>query len=207
MVRIQWDPMPKVVDHNERRRQIAEAACRVIQRDGIDRVTVRTVAAEAGVSRGVMTHYFADVDQLYLYTLDVISDVGLDQLSSHSPRNLKQLIDALAETLPSEPDTASASAVWVSLWGRTIGQPDFATAMRARWNDWRRAVSTLLTTAEAQGVLPKGAVTEDAVDDIVVTIDGINFQAGLSPERWPAKRQRKKLRELINRHFLSTQNK
>jgi AcrR family transcriptional regulator len=48
----------------ERREQLIEAALRVACRDGIDAATVRAVAAEAGVSLGVVHYCFLDKDEL-----------------------------------------------------------------------------------------------------------------------------------------------
>jgi AcrR family transcriptional regulator len=48
----------------ERREQLVEAAIAVASRDGIDAATVRAVAAEAGVSLGVVHYCFQDKDEL-----------------------------------------------------------------------------------------------------------------------------------------------
>ena len=48
--------MPKIVDHDARRAAIAEALWRVAERDGVEGVTMRAVAREAGWSTGVVTH-------------------------------------------------------------------------------------------------------------------------------------------------------
>jgi AcrR family transcriptional regulator len=50
--------MPKLIDHEVRRLELVEAAWRVILRDGAGRVSVRAVAAEAGVSAGSLRHLF-----------------------------------------------------------------------------------------------------------------------------------------------------
>ena len=50
--------MPKIVDHDARRVDLARAAAAVARRDGIDEVTVRNVASQAGVSAGALRHYF-----------------------------------------------------------------------------------------------------------------------------------------------------
>ena len=59
--------MPKLVDHEERRRLIAQATWRVISRDGVRAASVRTVAAEAGLSTGALRHYFDDHASLLLF--------------------------------------------------------------------------------------------------------------------------------------------
>jgi TetR/AcrR family transcriptional regulator, regulator of biofilm formation and stress response len=48
----------------ERERPLMEATLRVIGRKGLDGVTHRAVAAEAGVSLGALTHHFASRDAL-----------------------------------------------------------------------------------------------------------------------------------------------
>lgn len=50
--------MPKVVDHDQRRRQITDAVCRITLRGGLAAATFREVAAEAGVSVRLIQHYF-----------------------------------------------------------------------------------------------------------------------------------------------------
>lgn len=48
----------------ERREQLIDAAIRVATRDGIDAATVRAIAAEAGVSLGVVHYCFRDKDEI-----------------------------------------------------------------------------------------------------------------------------------------------
>ena len=56
----------KPADHeiSERERPLMEATLRIIGRGGIDGVTHRAVAAEAGLSVGAVTHHFATRDAL-----------------------------------------------------------------------------------------------------------------------------------------------
>jgi TetR/AcrR family transcriptional regulator, transcriptional repressor of bet genes len=56
--------MPKRVDHNERRRQIIEALCRITVRGGLSAASFREVAAEAGVSVRLVQYYFGTKAEL-----------------------------------------------------------------------------------------------------------------------------------------------
>ncbi|MBW0103982.1 TetR/AcrR family transcriptional regulator, partial [Pseudonocardia sp. KRD291] len=56
--------MPKIVDHDQRREEILDAAIRVIGTVGIDHATTRAIARESGYSTGVLSHYFEDKDEL-----------------------------------------------------------------------------------------------------------------------------------------------
>ncbi|HLR93636.1 MAG TPA: TetR family transcriptional regulator [Jiangellaceae bacterium] len=66
--------MPRLIDHDERRERFAEATWRVILRDGVGGVSVRTVAAEAGHSTGSLRHVFASQSQLLVFALQLVVD-------------------------------------------------------------------------------------------------------------------------------------
>ncbi|MFF1644829.1 TetR/AcrR family transcriptional regulator [Streptomyces sp. NPDC058240] len=66
--------MPKRVDHEERRSQIAEALVRVAGRRGLHAVGMRDVAAEAGVSLRLVQYYFGTKEKLLLYGLQHLTD-------------------------------------------------------------------------------------------------------------------------------------
>ncbi|MEU5049408.1 TetR/AcrR family transcriptional regulator [Streptomyces sp. NPDC021096] len=61
--------MPKRVDHDERRAEIAEALVRVAGRRGLHAVGMRDVAAEAGVSLRLVQYYFETKEKLLLHGL------------------------------------------------------------------------------------------------------------------------------------------
>ncbi|MFI0787554.1 TetR/AcrR family transcriptional regulator [Streptomyces lydicus] len=65
--------MPKRVDHEERRTQIAEALVRVAGRRGLHAVGMREVAAEAGVSLRLVQYYFETKEKLLLYGLQQLA--------------------------------------------------------------------------------------------------------------------------------------
>ena len=66
----------------ERREQLIEAALSVASRDGIDAATVRAVAAEAGVSLGVVHYCFQDKDELLRAMAHAITAQNLERSSS-----------------------------------------------------------------------------------------------------------------------------
>lgn len=61
--------MPKRVDHEERRTEIARALVRVAGRQGLHAVGMRDVAAEAGVSLRLVQYYFESKEKLLLFGL------------------------------------------------------------------------------------------------------------------------------------------
>jgi AcrR family transcriptional regulator len=65
--------MPKLVDHEERRRHVVDALLRVVARDGLEAVSLRHVAAEAGVTAGMVQHYFPSKDAMMEFAMHVAS--------------------------------------------------------------------------------------------------------------------------------------
>jgi len=65
--------MPRVVDHEERRRQIATAVSDIAATRGLSDVSFREVAALAGVSVSLVQHYFGDKANLLRTTLEIQS--------------------------------------------------------------------------------------------------------------------------------------
>jgi AcrR family transcriptional regulator len=66
--------MPKKVDPEERRRLIADALMRVAAEQGLESVSLRHVAAQAGVSAGMVQHYFSSRDEMMSFALAVVRE-------------------------------------------------------------------------------------------------------------------------------------
>ena len=61
--------MPKIVDHDLQKETFAKAAIRLIAKHGLEGVTMRAVAAEAGLSYGSLFHYFNSKDELLMHAV------------------------------------------------------------------------------------------------------------------------------------------
>ncbi|MFJ8691985.1 TetR/AcrR family transcriptional regulator [Streptomyces roseolilacinus] len=68
--------MPKRVDHEARRTEIAEALWRIAGTRGLDGVSLREVAAEADISLGRLQHYFRTKDEMLLFALRHINSLA-----------------------------------------------------------------------------------------------------------------------------------
>ncbi|MEU0667856.1 TetR/AcrR family transcriptional regulator [Streptomyces lavendulocolor] len=87
--------MPKKVDHEARRLEIAEALWRIASTRGLDGVSLRDVAAEADISLGRLQHYFRTKDEMLLF--------ALRHINSLADQRIRERIGALA----AEPGTGA----------------------------------------------------------------------------------------------------
>jgi AcrR family transcriptional regulator len=121
--------MPKIVDHNDRKEKIAEAAWRVIRRDGLDHVSVRRVAEEAGFSLGSLRHYFDSQDELIAFSMRLLSSRVNERILklpfTGDPRHDMMLV--IAELVPLDEPRLAESEIWLAFAGKAISN----TAIRA----------------------------------------------------------------------------
>jgi AcrR family transcriptional regulator len=70
------DHVPKRVDHDQRRREIAEALFRIAATRGLQAVTLRAVAAEAGIWMNLVQHYFPTKEEMLRFGWQRIAELG-----------------------------------------------------------------------------------------------------------------------------------
>lgn len=128
--------MPKQVDHQHRRERIADAVCRLAGQQGLDGVTLRHVAAEAGISMGQVQHYFTTKDQMLLFAFDTLSTRFKQRLadtarSLDQPTSVRARLRAILLALVCADEVGRAEApVWVAFLARAVVNPDLAVPLR-----------------------------------------------------------------------------
>jgi TetR/AcrR family transcriptional regulator, regulator of biofilm formation and stress response len=88
------------------RTAIIDATIRLIGRDGVDGVTHRAVAAEAGVSLSSTTYHFASRDEIITEALRRVADLELERIARDA--------EALLEVHADVPSIARALTAWLT---------------------------------------------------------------------------------------------
>ncbi|HEY3506432.1 MAG TPA: TetR family transcriptional regulator C-terminal domain-containing protein [Actinocatenispora sp.] len=149
--------MPKQVDHDERRRVIAEALWRVVDQQGILHLSMREVANEAGVSLGQVQHYFSSRAELLGFAMELQSE----QTSGRAERRMRHLGARphprdvlrilLTEMLPLRPDTRTASRLSAAYVLTALHDEHANARARDGLRQGRRQVTRLVRQAIADG--------------------------------------------------------
>jgi len=129
--------MPKKVDHQERRTLIADALMQVAADQGLEAVSLRHVAAAAGVSPGMVQHYFRTKDEMMAFALAVVRDrnevrvtEALTELGDNPPPRL-MLRTLIATLLPLDERTREDGRVALAFLAYTAVRPAAASTLRA----------------------------------------------------------------------------
>jgi AcrR family transcriptional regulator len=181
--------MPKVVDHEQRRRELAAAVWRVIRREGIDRASVRTVAAEAGWSPGALRHYFATQSALLAFAMRLVVQriegriAALDRAA-----DAREAVErVLHELLPLDDERRTENEVWLAFTARALIDPK----LRAQHNEIHDALHQACASAletPAAGRAQVGPHTAVEAERLHALTDGLAVHTALRPDLMPPER-------------------
>jgi TetR/AcrR family transcriptional repressor of bet genes len=192
--------MPKVVDHEERRAELSAAVWRLAARDGLEAVTVRRVAEEAGFSTGAVVHYFADKEELLLFAFGTVADrvrARLANAAEHTTEPLELARAWLVEALPTGREQQAEVRVWFAFLGLALTRPALARAQRLTYRAWRGRVADLLREAQERGDVRADVDPAAAATALIALVDGLSIQATFEPRALSAARQA----ELVDRQL------
>lgn len=181
--------MPKVVDHEERQREIAGAVWRAVARRGIEAATMREIADEAGFSTGVLSHYFEDKDALILHALHVSIERAAGRMERRGATGLEALRGVLREGLPLDDERRGEMRVWINFWGRATGSGALGREQSRWYTLWRAVVRDLLEECRREEEVSPDLDVEQEAAALVALVDGIGIQATFEPDRFPPEEQ------------------
>ena len=118
------------VDHEERRRRIADVAIDVIAREGLSAATVRRIADEAGFSTTAVTHYFADKQELLSWTFEVLAGIGVERFEAVLAQTPGDIVGALMTMTASDAGTVRRWRAYLAFWDQAARDPQFAALHR-----------------------------------------------------------------------------
>jgi AcrR family transcriptional regulator len=161
--------VPKKVDHQERRRLIADALMRVAADQGLEAVSLRHVAAAADVSTGMVQHYFRTKDEMMAFALSVVRErsearitEAVGRLGDDPPPRLllRTLICAL---LPLEEQSRDDGRVALAFLAYTAVRPAAGASLRPETAQMVGFIASLLP----------GPDTADAAASLLALMEGL----------------------------------
>lgn len=150
--------MPKLVDHDERRRDIAHAVLRIVARGGVRAADIRSVASEAGWSAGVITHYFGDKQALLAGALrEAAEDVAGRMKAIFARRSGVARLKAMLEAgMPLDEERAATCRIFYHFASEGLSDPAFMTEIAGYYAAWRGAVADAVRALMDDGELAGG---------------------------------------------------
>ena len=177
--------MPKEVDHDARRRELADAASRVIARDGLAGATLALVAAESGWSIGSIRYYFPTKNDLVASALWRMGE-RVDQRIRRRTAGGMTLADlraAAAELLPLDADRREESRVWLAFMAQATVEPALADAADSVAQRMQTPLAARIAHAVQAGDLRADVDPEHEATRLRLLLDGLTLQLVTTPRR------------------------
>lgn len=188
--------MPKLVDHDARRQEIVDAAWRVVHRGGIERATVREVAAEAGCSPGSLRYYFPAQAELIGLAMDMVAERVRRRIESLDPgSDVRSAVERLLEQLlPLDDERRTEMEVWLAFSARAQADAALREQREGLHEDLRLFVRRCIDALAEAGLMRPELSPQLETVRLHALIDGLALHGITSPETMTPSRQRRVLR-------------
>lgn len=168
--------MPRRVDHEQRRAQLAAALVDIAATRGLKAVTMREVAAQAGVSVRQVQYYFADKDELLDATWKLIAARLTARVVSRAaavgkglpPRTVLSV--TLGAILPTDDESRHDALASAAFYATALTTPGFADSAMQYPNALQNFLAGEVRKGQAAGEVSAGAdATSEAATLLALT--------------------------------------
>jgi AcrR family transcriptional regulator len=171
--------MPRIVNHDDRRRQICDALLDIVAELGMTGATIRAVAERSGWSTGVIGHYFQNRQDLLLGGLRRAAEI----LAEHNGRVLSTLsgLQALEQILegsvPLDRRRLALSRIFFFFFVEAMTDQAVRREVETYLIGWRKSVSIAMRRAQQDGDIPANVDRREIAKDLVGLVDGLSMHA------------------------------
>lgn len=190
--------MPKIVNHEQKRKLIAEAAWTIIKNDGIEKASIRKVAVEAGMSAGALRYYFSTQEEMLLFIMNYYLEEGKKRSENQNwPKNPLQAVEeVLLELIPIDEEKKIETSVWWIFALRSLSSDTLKEKKDEMTNGTYELADSMIELLKVQGLL-KSINLELEKMRLSALMDGISIHALLRPDAYSPE----KVKELIRYHI------
>ena len=183
--------MPKLVDHENRKLEIARATWRAIKILGIEKLTLRDIAVEAGFTTGVFSHYFEDKNDVLRYSFNIAYRNAYDRIvkaNEDIPDGFMRIRNALVEILPDGRRPESIAFVSLCFGIRNSKDPLLAKEYKIKMAELRELFKLYILDVLNKDEIHIQKTPDELIDLLSALLDGLCIQALLNPKTYTRKR-------------------
>lgn len=175
--------MPRIVDHDQRRREICDVLLDAVAEIGIASVTLRGVAERGGWTTGVITHYFKSRRDLLLGGLrraaEVLAEYNRNVLGTLD--GLPAIEHLLEGSMPMDRRRLALCRIFFFFYTEAMHQEDLRLEIEHYLCGWRGAVARAIRRSQELGDLPDTLDPRQAAIDLTGMADGLSIHALMDP--------------------------
>jgi len=178
--------VPRLIDHDERAQQIAAAALVVLARDGMTGLSVRGVAAEAGIAAASLRRAFPTQNALRVFCLERIRADAAHRVEQAAGEGRAIVMNVLTELLPLDERRRLELVSQLQLGVLAITDEALRDASSALTADVGRVCLAVGEMLSRERLLRPGLEVGEVASQLHAFLDGLALHALLSPDTDPA---------------------
>ena len=174
--------MPRQVDHDGRRRQIARAVFKLIGERGMEGATLREAATRAGVSMGAVQRCFATKEQMVAFVLEHMNQRITERVEAQIPDTadpttaMTTLEHTLAAILALDEPSQAETRVWLAFIAQAAIDPALAAVQSEQYADLAKLIALLIGAAQTHGQARPDLDPDQEAEGFITLTDGLNIQ-------------------------------
>jgi len=122
--------MPKIGIEPVRKKQLIEATLHSIGEYGLQGTTINTISRSAGMSSGIISHYFGGkqglIEATVRYLLEQLKVTLLNHVTQVDVSPRQRLMMIVEANFTSVQQSDSATRTWLSFWAQAMHDPELA---------------------------------------------------------------------------------
>lgn len=193
--------MPKHVDHEQRKIDIAEMTLQMIHQQGIDKATLREIAKEAGLSLGALQYHFPRQKDLFEYTMEMLYKRTTDRVEGVIDNDLSEfdnVVNMLIQMVQVQnQEQRMENDVWTQLSlmpNKTLEFTQLVDRYLCSYNQYYIA---------ALKILSDNQYLNDSLDDekntFTIFMNGLLYETVLYPDKYDEKIVENQIRAYLSK--------
>lgn len=181
--------MVRTADHVARRAAMTSALLTVAAESGLDSVTVAKVARAAGVSVGLVQHYFANKDALlhaaYAAALTAVNERIADVVDrgERAGQPIRAMaMTALSELLPLDEQRRRECVLRIEFLALATQSPQLAAAAEAADREFARRLERVVDNGKTCGEVPPDTAAAPRADELLTIVTGMATRSVVTGE-------------------------
>ncbi len=171
--------MPRIVDKEQKKTEIARMAMEIFARKGFEKATIQEIAEEGGIGKGTIYQYFKTKEEILAeVSREMFSEMekalGAALLRSTGPvEKLKSIVQTM---LGVAPRYESSFIIYMELWRLSLSShrySEFIEIFKDFLNNMKMVIAEIFEEGKRKGIFMADVDSEALAMSFFATLDGI----------------------------------
>jgi len=170
--------MPKIVDKDERRSEIAKKAIEILAKKGIEKTTIQDIASAAGIGKGTVYEYFdSKMDIVKQVTIEFMNEFNVmaEAFKNSDRTQIEMLRVMLGYTVEYLDSFETLAYVYMEIFLMNIrgGMPEMKKLFDAMFDGIRGMVADIIRSGQECGIFKKDVDAYELASFLFASLDGL----------------------------------